>query len=960
MACNLPKLKEQLAALAKNGIVNGIPLEIAMIRMTSAYTERMNAVMNKEGSKASKNAAKVKAALVKSVGESKPTTDEQSSTGKDHKSLHPQVLVGNILGYLGPKSKVVITTNLGGVHGAGLAKAASMQGLIKSNNVNFDSSPSERVFTVAVKGKESSTAKVSGKAYSEQTTKENVELLKSEMRKVYMYAKANPEVSVYIPLVGMGFGEGDINEIGPVIVGMLELPNVKLVVPSADILAAVSQAKVRKDNTAKNLESNMEWIYKNLGVNTKDSTTIKVKGSGKPEDYTIHSGGAYGADTFWGIIGKQFGVKSKHYKSDKSPYVSQTLKADGQVHTPLTDAQIDEGIPEAKRAAELLGHNWTSDVEKQRLLARNWFQVKNADAVYAVAEIKGEYVKGGTGYAVAMAVAHGKPVYVFDPVQGKWYMRDTNSWKPLTKAPPLTQNFAGIGTRTVEQYNVKNKEGKWVPNPEYLGKEVEEKVKAAIREAFENTFTNGQVPTEIKSDNNILSKKTLGGKEVITFADGKGAKIINSLDELVELAEEYNSLVTGAVDESSVKLVQSTFRTLGKMGIEFKPIKVSITRAKVDSNERGLYDINGNVIQLFFNNTHTNASPAQVLLHEYIHAITMQGLKDNPELKAKVEALMAHVNKNDSSMYFNTTEGKSEGVYGMKDANEFLAEAIASPEFREKLAKIPPYESKNVLDVVKQWFKELLENLRVKDVKEVNALTEALELVIEVAETQAGKTIKSKDVAQVGDQIGDQKTEPENKHSALTLEEWVDFYKGDGTDAYISSDGKLVFKDQWTGSPDPEKAYKERPAGKNLTDVIEVGIDYIIGPYLASVEEFNAKRLHKVKLEEALTFPKFKAEFSTEQVKLLQKLEAEMLQNNSKMKVADVSSLFRYILNGAQLRNRTAMSDTMKSFIDSYGDLGERLKRTFEEIPFYLDIVPTKGKVQIDNAIIEPIVKCGV
>jgi hypothetical protein len=58
-------------------------------------------------------------------------------------------------------------------------------------------------------------------------------------------------------------------------------------------------------------------------------------------------------------------------------------------------------------------------------------------------------VKGGTGWAVGMAIEEGKPVYVFDQEKGQWFTYSPiwGFWIPLETTPVLTPNFAGIGTR---------------------------------------------------------------------------------------------------------------------------------------------------------------------------------------------------------------------------------------------------------------------------------------------------------------------------------------------------------------------------------------------------------------------------------------------------------------------------------------------------------------------------------
>ena len=65
-------------------------------------------------------------------------------------------------------------------------------------------------------------------------------------------------------------------------------------------------------------------------------------------------------------------------------------------------------------------------------------------------------VSGGTGWAVQMAIDSNKPVYLFDQESGKWFSfsgADNNKfgWTELETAPVLTKNFAGIGTRDINE-----------------------------------------------------------------------------------------------------------------------------------------------------------------------------------------------------------------------------------------------------------------------------------------------------------------------------------------------------------------------------------------------------------------------------------------------------------------------------------------------------------------------------
>jgi len=179
--------------------------------------------------------------------------------------------------------------------------------------------------------------------------------------------------------------------------------------------------------------------------------------------YYNHSGGALGADSAWDDIGKIYGFNNhNHYY-----HGSRTPK--GNIR--ITDEDLKEGIEEIKKTFKILGR---PDIPKYySLLGRNWFQVKNCEAVFAISAIisPGEFdkkgykckalkpvVEGGTGYAVEIAIQNDKTVFVFNQRETSfkvgWYVWDSDRFKPI-ETPVLTQNYAGIGSRELNPLGLK-------------------------------------------------------------------------------------------------------------------------------------------------------------------------------------------------------------------------------------------------------------------------------------------------------------------------------------------------------------------------------------------------------------------------------------------------------------------------------------------------------------------------
>ena len=238
----------------------------------------------------------------------------------------------------------------------------------------------------------------------------------------------------------------------------------------------------------------------------------------------LYSGGAKGADTYWGNEAKKLGIPVTHW------YVEGGMKPTNATH-PVNKVDYTEG--KYRVASAMLGmfgfkpKNVTND-----LLIRDWSQVKHSDAVFAVAEIgfRGDIwkhdankenprklvkqaVQGGTGYAVEMAIQQGKPVHVYNTVEKDgmsmgWYTWDKQTQSFVSEeTPTLTPRFAGIGTR-----------------------ELTDEGKRAISDVYSKTFKGLSTSTK----NGATFKESL-------FRGQSSKPVINEKGELV-LRPSYESL----------------------------------------------------------------------------------------------------------------------------------------------------------------------------------------------------------------------------------------------------------------------------------------------------------------------------------------------------------------------------------------------------------------------------------
>lgn len=226
------------------------------------------------------------------------------------------------------------------------------------------------------------------------------------------------------------------------------------------------------------------------------SNTIQQKQQNNPQDYTMNSGGAYGGDTYWDVIGRQFGLtKINHFRPADNQRLSKTLRDRNVKPFSITHEQSNYAREQIK---QLTGRELPYDVGGE-LLARDFYQVDKSDGVFAIANITSSYkaVQGGTNMAVQVGIKQGKPVHVYDLNTESWYQYNQSTGRfQVEDTPVLTKSFAGVGTRNIQNYKV-NKNGQWVDREGYVGYDKALKAANAIKAVYQKTFNTAQTSNTV-------------------------------------------------------------------------------------------------------------------------------------------------------------------------------------------------------------------------------------------------------------------------------------------------------------------------------------------------------------------------------------------------------------------------------------------------------------------------------
>ena len=187
--------------------------------------------------------------------------------------------------------------------------------------------------------------------------------------------------------------------------------------------------------------------------------------------HVLYTGGAYGADQIFGQLAHKYGVGTQfHIRPQGNTKIHKDLVKLGyqpKVADPNVLAKAYDKIK------ELLGLNLKHGIAGD-LKARNYYQVSISESVLAVAYLTGDFksVSGGTRIAVDLSIALNLPTYVLDVTTENWFIYDysQNKFISYMGTPPLTRKFTGVGTRDLENYQVKDKNtGLWVSRPQFVG-----------------------------------------------------------------------------------------------------------------------------------------------------------------------------------------------------------------------------------------------------------------------------------------------------------------------------------------------------------------------------------------------------------------------------------------------------------------------------------------------------------
>ncbi|MEL6343434.1 MAG: hypothetical protein AAFV53_09885 [Myxococcota bacterium] len=171
----------------------------------------------------------------------------------------------------------------------------------------------------------------------------------------------------------------------------------------------------------------------------RDTTTSPP--SPLPQHCTLHSGGAMGAEAYFGEVAERWGVKEVNFTFEGHNQKRATSRR------VLTDRELEAGAVSLVYVSHRLHRHWEKTPLLRKVLQTLWHVVSHADQIFVIGVIQEDgTVHGGTGWSVELARRWHKPVWVFDQEKQKWFIWDGERWREGTPVIESTR-IAGSGTR---------------------------------------------------------------------------------------------------------------------------------------------------------------------------------------------------------------------------------------------------------------------------------------------------------------------------------------------------------------------------------------------------------------------------------------------------------------------------------------------------------------------------------
>lgn len=165
----------------------------------------------------------------------------------------------------------------------------------------------------------------------------------------------------------------------------------------------------------------------------------------EPGQCILYSGGAAGAEEFFGSLAEAQGIEEVNYS-----FEGHQIERRRGIRV-LTSEELALKDVSLTYVSKLMSREYTRAPLFRKVLQSICWQVSSGSQIIVVGSIQADgTVKGGTGWGAEFAKICNKPLLAFDQAQDQWFLWGKNAWTPATEPRIEHHHFTATGTRFLE------------------------------------------------------------------------------------------------------------------------------------------------------------------------------------------------------------------------------------------------------------------------------------------------------------------------------------------------------------------------------------------------------------------------------------------------------------------------------------------------------------------------------
>ena len=164
-----------------------------------------------------------------------------------------------------------------------------------------------------------------------------------------------------------------------------------------------------------------------------------------PKQCVLFSGGAAGAEQFFGAQAEAWGIDEVNYS-----FEGHQIERNRGVRV-LTNEELALKDVSLSYVSKIMGREYTRAPLFRKVLQSICWQVASGQQIIVTGVIQPDgTVKGGTGWGAELAKICNKPLLVFDQERDAWYVWSNDAWSVEAMPVIAHPHFTATGTRFLE------------------------------------------------------------------------------------------------------------------------------------------------------------------------------------------------------------------------------------------------------------------------------------------------------------------------------------------------------------------------------------------------------------------------------------------------------------------------------------------------------------------------------